>query len=111
MDLFLMLLKLGLALCANTILHILLLGAWNAREDEVLFEETVRHLPQRAEIGQLLRRACAEEHDQPARSVLHGTPSAFGEGPERRRAGPRADHDDVGLRIVRHEERRAERAR
>ena len=75
-------------------------SSWSSR--------VVRHLLQRTEIGQLLRRARAEKEVQPPSAARHRAPAPLGEGAERRRAGAGADHHDVGVRIVRHQEGRAE---
>ena len=76
-------------------------------------DEVVRQFLQGAEIRQLLLRACAEEQQQaPAfelATLAQATPP-LGHGTHGRAARASANHDDVGTRMVGHQERGAKRA-
>ena len=75
----------------------------------MLLQQRLRHFFQRTEIGQRIRRARAE-HERHADGFVHAAAlTPHREGAKRRRSGSRADHQQARLRIVRHQEGRAER--
>src|SRR5512135_1494965 len=98
----------GVAARAHAVLHVLLGLSRIARERELHVDQFARQLHQRTEVGQLARRACAEE-EQVLAALLerHAAAAALGHGAHGRRAGAGAYHDQVGARVVRHQEARA----
>src|SRR5512135_2797300 len=96
----------GVAARAHAVLHVLLGLLRIARERELHVDQFARQLHQRTEVRQLARRACAEE-EQVLAALLERHAAALGHGAHGRRAGAGAYHDQVGARVVRHQEARA----
>jgi len=95
---------------ADAVLHVALGLAGHAREREIDVDEVLRELEERAEVGELLGRARAEEQHQAAALVERDAAApALGHRAHRRRARAGADHQQVRARVVGHQEARAER--
>ncbi len=98
---------------ADQILHVALGLTRGAREGEVNVDEVLGQVLQRTEVGQFLLGPRAEEqHEFAAVELAAFTQAAapFGHGAHRSAAGAGADHHDVALGVVGHQEAGSERA-